>query len=86
MHEGPFGTISLSIVSFERYTLQCSKYTSMCLNILWLIGSLIFSLNMQDLKKKPKYLVIFTVGIDQMNNIDACLKKVRQWDHSVFAF
>ncbi|KAB2089123.1 hypothetical protein ES319_A03G040600v1 [Gossypium barbadense] len=29
----------------------------------------------QDLKKKPKYLVTFTVGIDQMNNIDKCVKK-----------
>ncbi|TYH23853.1 hypothetical protein ES288_A03G045400v1 [Gossypium darwinii] len=29
----------------------------------------------QDLKKKPKYLVTFTVGIDQINNIDKCVKK-----------
>ncbi|XVE59085.1 hypothetical protein DITRI_Ditri05aG0016700 [Diplodiscus trichospermus] len=28
-----------------------------------------------DLKKKPRYLVTFTVGINQMNNIDACVKK-----------
>ncbi|KAK8695962.1 hypothetical protein V6N13_001103 [Hibiscus sabdariffa] len=29
----------------------------------------------EDLKKKPKYLVTFTVGIDQMDNIDKCVKK-----------
>lgn len=32
--------------------------------------------NVQDLKKKPKYLVTFTVGLDQKNNIDAAVKKV----------
>lgn len=31
---------------------------------------------MQDLKVKPKYLVTFTVGIDQKHNIDAAVKKV----------
>lgn len=31
---------------------------------------------MQDLKKKPKYLVTFTVGINQKKNIDAAVKKV----------
>ncbi|XP_024017095.1 uncharacterized protein LOC21391431 [Morus notabilis] len=29
----------------------------------------------EDLKKKPKYLVTFTVGLDQKNNIDASVKK-----------
>ncbi|PON76785.1 hypothetical protein PanWU01x14_031050 [Parasponia andersonii] len=29
----------------------------------------------EDLKKKPKYLVTFTVGLDQKNNIDAAVKK-----------
>ncbi|KAG2663284.1 hypothetical protein I3760_16G021200 [Carya illinoinensis] len=29
----------------------------------------------QDLKKKPKYLVTFTVGLDQRNNIDEAVKK-----------
>ncbi|GMN24818.1 hypothetical protein TIFTF001_000706 [Ficus carica] len=29
----------------------------------------------EDLKKKPKYLVTFTVGLDQRNNIDAAVKK-----------
>ncbi|KAK7261341.1 hypothetical protein RIF29_27650 [Crotalaria pallida] len=29
----------------------------------------------EDLKKKPKYLVTFTVGYDQRHNIDACVKK-----------
>ncbi|KAL5565711.1 hypothetical protein UlMin_028875 [Ulmus minor] len=29
----------------------------------------------EDLKKKPKYLVTFTVGLDQKNNIDAAIKK-----------
>ncbi|KAK8581465.1 hypothetical protein V6N13_144491 [Hibiscus sabdariffa] len=29
----------------------------------------------EDLKKKPKYLVTFTVGIEQRNNIDKCVKK-----------
>ncbi|MBA0784351.1 hypothetical protein Gotri_001935, partial [Gossypium trilobum] len=28
-----------------------------------------------DLKRKPKYLAAFSVGIHQMNNIDACVKK-----------
>jgi hypothetical protein len=31
---------------------------------------------MQDLKKKPKYLLTFTVGLDQRNNINAAVKKV----------
>jgi hypothetical protein len=34
------------------------------------------NLNLQDLKKKPKYLVTFTVGINQKKNIDAAVKKV----------
>lgn len=29
----------------------------------------------EDLKKKPKYLLTFTVGLAQMNNINACVKK-----------
>lgn len=29
----------------------------------------------EDLRKKPKYLVTFTVGLDQRNNIDAAVKK-----------
>lgn len=32
--------------------------------------------NFQDLKRKPKYLVTFTVGFEQKNHIDASLKKV----------
>ena len=32
--------------------------------------------NLQDLEKKPKYLVTFTVGIKQRNNINAAVKKV----------
>ena len=35
-----------------------------------------FSLLPQDLKKKPRYLVTFTVGYKQRQNIDACVKKV----------
>ncbi|XP_062098949.1 uncharacterized protein LOC133804840 [Humulus lupulus] len=31
---------------------------------------------MHDLKKKPKYLMTFTVGLDQKNNIDAAVKKL----------
>lgn len=31
---------------------------------------------LQDLTFKPKYLVTFTVGLDQKKNIDACVKKV----------
>ncbi|EOA36443.1 hypothetical protein CARUB_v10010995mg, partial [Capsella rubella] len=30
----------------------------------------------EDLKKKPKYLVTFTVGFEQRNNINAAIKKV----------
>ncbi|MBA0728826.1 hypothetical protein Golax_001693, partial [Gossypium laxum] len=33
-----------------------------------------------DLKRKPKYLAAFSVGIHQMNNIDACVKKVQSMD------
>ncbi len=32
--------------------------------------------NLKDLEKKPKYLVTFTVGINQRNNINAAVKKV----------
>ncbi|XWS53293.1 hypothetical protein CRYUN_Cryun11dG0144400 [Craigia yunnanensis] len=39
----------------------------------------------EDLKKKPKYLVTFTVGIDQMNNIDACVKKFSE-DFQILLF
>ncbi|KAK5846903.1 hypothetical protein PVK06_003204 [Gossypium arboreum] len=39
----------------------------------------------QDLKKKPKYLVTFTVGIDQMNNIDKCVKKFSE-DFQIMLF
>ncbi|XWS28980.1 hypothetical protein CRYUN_Cryun25bG0117500 [Craigia yunnanensis] len=38
-----------------------------------------------DLKKKPKYLVTFTVGIDQMNNIDTCVKKFSE-DFQILLF
>lgn len=37
-------------------------------------------LNLQDLNKKPKYLVTFTVGFDQRKNIDAAVKKVLYMD------
>ena len=49
------------------------------------ITTLVFKLNplfhfwrphVQDLAIKPKYLVTFTVGIDQKKNIDAAVKKV----------
>ncbi|GMP41292.1 hypothetical protein CsSME_00011448 [Camellia sinensis var. sinensis] len=36
-----------------------------------------------DLTMKPKYLVTFTVGLDQRNNIDAAVKKVTQMDHFI---
>ena len=39
---------------------------------------------MQDLKKKPKYLVTFTVGLDQMHNINAAVKKVLKHVHNLF--
>ncbi|TYH80967.1 hypothetical protein ES332_D03G168300v1 [Gossypium tomentosum] len=39
----------------------------------------------QDLKKKPKYLVTFTVGIGQMNNIDKCVKKFSE-DFQIMLF
>lgn len=38
--------------------------------------------NFQDLKKKPKFLVTFTVGLDQWKNIDAAVKKVKQKEFS----
>uniref|UniRef100_A0A251SD83 Uncharacterized protein n=1 Tax=Helianthus annuus TaxID=4232 RepID=A0A251SD83_HELAN len=34
----------------------------------------LFVFTFQDLKKKPKYLVTFTVGWDQRDNIDAAVK------------
>ncbi|XVF68557.1 hypothetical protein PTKIN_Ptkin11bG0012300 [Pterospermum kingtungense] len=39
----------------------------------------------EDLKKKPKYLVTFTVGINQRNNIDACVKKFSE-DFQIMLF
>ncbi|KAE9461276.1 hypothetical protein C3L33_06858, partial [Rhododendron williamsianum] len=39
----------------------------------------------QDLKKKPKYLVTFTVGLDQRNNIDAAVKKFSE-DFQILLF
>ncbi|EOY34394.1 T6D22.12 isoform 4 [Theobroma cacao] len=39
----------------------------------------------EDLKKKPKYLVTFTVGIAQRNNIDACVKKFSE-DFQILLF
>ncbi|PPD86846.1 hypothetical protein GOBAR_DD16243 [Gossypium barbadense] len=37
----------------------------------------------EDLKKKPKYLVTFTVGFDQRSNIDKCVKKCKEADKMV---
>ncbi|KAI8524041.1 hypothetical protein RHMOL_Rhmol13G0118400 [Rhododendron molle] len=39
----------------------------------------------EDLKKKPKYLVTFTVGLDQRNNIDAAVKKFSE-DFQILLF
>ncbi|GKV08314.1 hypothetical protein SLEP1_g19963 [Rubroshorea leprosula] len=39
----------------------------------------------EDLKKKPKYLVTFTVGLDQRRNIDACVKKFSE-DFQILLF
>ncbi|XP_052187843.1 uncharacterized protein LOC127798362 isoform X2 [Diospyros lotus] len=39
----------------------------------------------EDLKKKPKYLVTFIVGLDQMNNIDASVKKFSE-DFQIMLF
>lgn len=36
---------------------------------------------LQDLKKKPKYLVTFTVGYAQRKNIDAAVQKVIEMDY-----
>jgi len=33
-------------------------------------------LSLQDLKRRQKYLVTFTVGFDQWKNIEAAIKKV----------
>lgn len=40
---------------------------------------------LQDLKKKPKYLLTFTVGYDQRHNIDAAVKKVT-WIDYIYIF
>ncbi|KAI7749434.1 hypothetical protein M8C21_000254 [Ambrosia artemisiifolia] len=39
----------------------------------------------EDLKKKPKYLVTFTVGWDQRHNIDAAVKKFSE-DFQILLF
>lgn len=39
----------------------------------------------EDLKKKPKYLVTFTVGFEQRNNIDAAVKKFSE-DFQILLF
>ncbi|XP_057473724.1 uncharacterized protein LOC130762097 [Actinidia eriantha] len=39
----------------------------------------------EDVKKKPKYLVTFTVGLDQRNNIDAAVKKFSE-DFQIMLF
>lgn len=39
----------------------------------------------EDLRKKPKYLVTFTVGLDQKNNIDAAVKKFSE-DFQILLF
>ncbi|KAB2028558.1 hypothetical protein ES319_D05G105500v1 [Gossypium barbadense] len=39
----------------------------------------------EDLKKKPKYLVTFTVGFDQRSNIDKCVKKFSE-DFQILLF
>ncbi|KAK8683601.1 hypothetical protein V6N13_039655 [Hibiscus sabdariffa] len=39
----------------------------------------------EDLKKKPKYLATFTVGIDQMKNINKCVKKFSE-DFQILLF
>ncbi|XP_042512025.1 uncharacterized protein LOC122087100 [Macadamia integrifolia] len=39
----------------------------------------------EDLKTKPKYLVTFTVGFDQRNNIDAAVKKFSE-DFTILLF
>lgn len=36
---------------------------------------------LQDLKKKPKYLVTFTVGLEQRNHINGVVKKVLRYRH-----
>ncbi|KAE8732333.1 T6D22.12 isoform 3 [Hibiscus syriacus] len=38
-----------------------------------------------DLKRKPKYLATFSVGIDQINNIDACVRKFSE-DFQILIF
>ncbi|XP_010501366.1 PREDICTED: uncharacterized protein LOC104778611, partial [Camelina sativa] len=40
---------------------------------------------LQDLKKKPKYLVTFTVGFEQRNNINAAVKKFSE-DFQILLF
>lgn len=42
-----------------------------------MLAAYVICLNdLQDLPMKQKYLVTFTVGYDQKNNIDAAVKKV----------
>ena len=50
---------------------------------------LVDGLHLQDLTIKPKYLVTFTVGYNQKNNIDAAVKKVSplfHYTHDTYKF
>ncbi|KAJ9698088.1 hypothetical protein PVL29_007275 [Vitis rotundifolia] len=45
----------------------------------------LWGLPSEDLKKKPKYLVVFTVGLDQRKNIDESVKKFSE-DFQILLF
>lgn len=66
--------IYFMMTSFCRLFLNYDEISSHGIrelsNIFW---------NFQDLKKKPKYLVTFTVGVNQKNNINEAVKKVSQY-------
>ncbi|KAL4341561.1 hypothetical protein GQ457_08G000870 [Hibiscus cannabinus] len=54
------------------------KESDLFLHRLWGLPTL-------DLRRKPKYLATFSVGVDQMNNIDACVKKFSE-DFQILLF
>lgn len=69
----------LGIVLLEYLVLIIFQLLSQLLMIMWISCK-----SLQDLKKRPKYLVTFTVGYNQAKNIDNAMKKVAWQDHAIF--
>ncbi|MQL95644.1 hypothetical protein Taro_028317 [Colocasia esculenta] len=59
--------------------------TDLCLQRLWMIQMRYHTFAVKDLKVRPKYLVTFTVGYEQRNNIDKAIKKFSE-DFTILLF